>query len=214
MATRDEIIDIVLRRCGNRESDTTLTSHAEAEIVQIQNRLELEPELPWFLLTEKANATCTADEPRLPVPSNFLMEWDEGALYVLNPDDSKEYEVVKDEYDTLKAQYRDASADLPEFFALRKDVFWLFPTPDQAYTMYITYYKAQTSLTTNITNEWTTYAADLLIGELGIIMAGSYLHNPNLRAIFEQETLRARNRISAQNVSREEKNRTRTMGDE
>ena len=214
MATRDEIIDVVLNRLGNRSADTALRAFAEAELLLVQERLEGEASPPWFLLTERASASTTADEPRLPVPANFLQEWEEGALLVLDSTNSEEDEVIKDDYDALKAKYKNTAAGIPVHYALRNDVFWLFPTPDIVYTIYMTYFKSQVALTTNITTPWTTHASDVLIGELGIVLAGEYLHNDQLKARFEANTLRARNRLSAKSTAREEANRSRTMGDD
>jgi len=210
--TRDEAITLVLNRLGNRANDTVLTAQAVLELQHVQEQMELKEELPDFLLTERATASTIADEERLPVPTNFLLELEEGALFITN-DDGTEIELEKDDYDVLRNKFASVAATLPTRYALRNDYFVLFPKPNKAYTVRMAYYKKDTVLSSDVTNQWLTYAPDVMINGLGEVLAGEYLHNAALRDRFAARGSGAVRRMYNRDTALKEANKKRNMGD-
>lgn len=210
----DQIIELVLNRCGNRSNDAALTSAAELELTRVIYELEQHPDPMWFLYSTWASATLTANEPRMPLPSDYLMPLEDSHLYVVDLS-SNRTKLKKDDFDALEAYYLSSSAALPKQYALFGDYFYLFPTPDAAYTLQMKYAKTATALTPSVrTNEWTQNAADLLMARLGIVMVSSYLResDASLKA-FQDEALRAWNRLYAKHVARAVVNDEMVMGD-
>jgi hypothetical protein len=167
--TRDEAVAEMHRQLGFRSDQT---DNLVGYLKLAQTQLELEPELPWFLVSETLSTTTTADEPRIGVPSNMLEELDTSALFYVpssGDDAGKNLAIVKDEYDVLVNQYLDFDYEdeeaYPRNYAIRGDYFILFPTPDAAYTVKINIYAQDTVLTSNIENRWLKYAPLLIMGK-------------------------------------------------
>lgn len=208
---RDEIITLVLNRCGNRSNDTAITSAAALELVEVQKKLEGESELPWFLETEWTRATL--DAYRIALPEDFLLEMEDAHLY-LTQVDGTDYELVKDDFDALKGKYKASDPSQPKTYALVGDYFYFFPTPDVTYPLSMIYYAKEPELSdTVLTNRWTTYASDWLVGELGVTIAGEYTKDGEQAKIFAGHAARAQTRVLNQTIARREANVLRSMGD-
>jgi len=208
--TIDEVVTLVLNRCGNRSGDSGLTSAALLELKMLQGRLEEAPDPPWFLISERADGEVTQSEPRLELPSDFLMELEEGALFLVKGDGT-EKELKKDEYDRLRRTYLNTEEGEPEWYTIRGKYIYLFPTPDAAYEVRLVYYKRDTAPATGVTNEWSTYAADVLIAELGMVISGEYLKDERTRKQFETDLAIARKRLKDKNIARGEVNMLNQM---
>jgi hypothetical protein len=170
--TRDEAVAQIKQVLGFRSD---LTTQAEDGLKFQQNELEHEAQLPRFLLEETLSLTCTADTERMTPPTGFLREWDEDGLYVQEPDSDpvKWIKLEKDEPSYLRSVYGETEASIPEAYAFDGTSFMLFPTPDAAYTFRMIYYKADTVLSSNVTNKWLTNLPYLLIGRAGAVLAAS-----------------------------------------
>lgn len=149
------------------------TSHTAQILLAMQDaQLELEkmPDLPWFLKKEISSVTTVADEERLLVPTDFLREFEEDALYYYDGTAaaSEQWTVLfKESLDFLRGNY--SGSGKPEGYALDGKYFRLFPTPDvSTYTIKMIYYYADSLLTTNIENQWLLYAPRLIIGKAGM----------------------------------------------
>lgn len=203
--TSDEIVTLVLNRCGKRSSDTELTAAAFLELARIQTDYEEGPELPWFLISEASSANLTSGDPRISVPSDFLMEVEEGALWIQNSEGNWK-ELHKEEYDQLRAVYQNETAGLPKYYALRGKYFYFGPIPDANYSVRMVYYQQQTAAAAGVTNQWTTYASDLLIGTLGDVIAGEYLNDFQKQKVFQNRMALAYKRMLDKDVARAEMN--------
>lgn len=214
---RDSAVTILRGRL-KRLGDSSIASTIITELQAAQARLESDPELPWFLLSEDLTATTVVNEERVPVPlnigglgRNFLREHEEGALWLL-PVDSTEYiEVPKDEYDAISARW--PGAGQPQRYALTKDYFRLRPVPDQAYPLKIMCYLSDQVLTSNIENLWLKYASDVLICAAGQMIARYHLRDQAASQIFTEDLAAARQRLFISNEARIHANRNYTMGD-
>lgn len=147
-----------------------------------QVRLEAGPIRPWFLKEDRAYTSTTIGESRILLPSNFLEEDEDSALWYSPDDGTPDQEIVKDDVDFLiKNQANISGLDgngvanpgIPKFYSISGPYFRLFPTPDAAYRIRMIYFKKDTILDGNIENSWLKYAPWLLIGEAGLPLSVS-----------------------------------------
>lgn len=209
--TRDQVITIVLNRCGNRAGDLILIAASELEILAIQERLEENPELPQFCEVQ-TTLTLTATVQALATPSDFLLEVEDSDFYITLPAGGT-VPIEKDEHEALQNRFRDSDPTQPLFRSLRGLTWYFHPTPDLAYPATFWYYQEQTVLATNIENTWLNKASDLFIGELGMVIAGQYLSDTQKYSEFVNMTNFARARLGLKQVALEVANTNRTMGD-
>lgn len=217
---RDKVVEIAMRRVGERRKNATLFQQAVDELQLLQSSYEnsgvpLPASLggngfwPNFLVSELSSATTTANESRLPVPQDFIIEVEDGALFRLEEDQWVGLE--KTFWDRIQASRTDPGK--PTIYAFMGDYFYLYPTPDAAYEMRLIYYQGAASLDTNIENRWTSHAPDLMVAGLGEILASRYMGNGGLTQEFrkERETIAAR--MYSSEVAREQVNFEPIKGD-
>lgn len=216
--TRDQFITTLKQRLyNNTDPDLDAIILSEMDFCQ-QNYLEGAEFWPWFLLTETNTAFTSALERRVLLPSDFLAEWEDGTLwrYDENSSDDKWIELKKTDFDAGLARY--PGDDAPVRYALDSSYFYLFPRPNDVYTLKMKYYRKDTlpsalALGTD-TNLWLTHASDWLMGEVGTIVATFHLGIPALEKPFQQQVARGRNRLLTLNIAREEQNSHRTLGED
>lgn len=205
---RDDLFNLLALRLGRR---TDLVSRMETELALLQDiKLEQNPWLPWFLITEIAETTTTANEERIAVPDDFLAEVEEDCLWLYDTtQDVVWYPLKKMDHDDLRRKYPEPGR--PKAYALINQYFVLGPVPDEEFTIKMKYYAQDVSPTTNIQNQWLKYAADVVIAELGQIMAGQHMQNTALAETFKTAAAEAWNRLYTQHVARTEANQSRVM---
>lgn len=210
--TGQEALDLIALRFGNR-TQQTFRNAALLELKLKQQALEEDVVKPWFLLEENSTTVTVAGEPRVAVPSNFLLEYEEGALYLTDPVSGEPIQLDKDDKDFLVQTFGIASAQ-PEAYALSGQYFELFPTPDAAYTLSMRYYKRDTapSDSTN-TNLWLTHAADWLIAETCAVIAMSIVRDMEAVPGFLNLALQGKARVFTHETARAEANVSRAMSD-
>ena len=215
---RDTAILLLMQRSGNLQ-DSAIRDLMIAEMDFVQTvELERGLHLPWFLLSETSSIVTTGSESRLPIPADFLREYDDGALWVYDTIQGNPWgKLVKDSYESLTA--RNLGNGRPRFYSLVGENFILFPTPDAAYTVKMKYYQKGASLagsyggTGNVENVWLKYAPDLLLAKTGLIYAGQYEQSPERANLFQAQAQVALKRIVDENTARENANVEQTMGD-
>ena len=183
--TRDEAVTQITDILGFNSSSTVVTK-AQNALMFVQNELEHDAELPYFLKEEVTNLTCTASNERMATPAGFIRIWDEDALYVqeLNSDPVTWVPLDKDEPRYLRVNTQEDGEAQPTSYAWPgQSEFMLFPTPDQVYTFRLIYYKADAVLSSNITNKGLTHLPYLMIGKAGVILAAS-LRDQGALSIF------------------------------
>lgn len=212
---RQEAITRILSRLG-RDGDTDLEAKIELEIVTVQESiLEGHQWLPWFLLTEIATETTIADEERVEIPTDFLLEDDDQALWRYDADntDNQWTPLKKDDLDVLRDKYPGTGE--PVAYALRNQYFVLKPTPDDAYTLKMSYYARDTELANDDDeNKWLTHAADLVIAETCILMAEEYIKDYDSAERFKIAAKRAWDRLYRLHIARTEAGGMRQMGED
>jgi hypothetical protein len=204
---RDTAVSIIAQRLGQR---TDLTAAIIVEM-QLQQDTALERNgkfTPWFLLSEWSSANTVANEERVPLPTDFLMEADEYPFQIyLDPTWTN---LVKTGYDYARKTYPEPGQS--KLYAMGDGYFYLFPNPDQIYPIRMKYYKKGLDITaSNIENAWLKYAPDLVIAQTGEVMARQYTQNMQLAETFKAQAIEAFNSLYSQHVAREEVNRERKM---
>lgn len=206
--TKAELIQLLGWRLGDR---TDMAARAELELDFVQdNQLEGAVWCPWFLVSELSQATTTAGESRLPLPTDFLMEMEESHLYAVNAE-GVAIELVKKDLDVLDRGK--VVEGFPAFYAVSGKYFHFYPTPDAAYSVQMRYYaKASRIRDDMVVSPWLQYAADLVLAELGTIIAGKHIQNPEAAAGFASDAKGAWKRLYDKHVALGELNHPRALG--
>lgn len=193
---------------------TDLADEINDSLQDVQVRLEQEDALPWFLRTEISSTTTTAAEERVGVPSDFLAEWEDDALWYFNDTASEPEDVwtklQKSETDLLRAKY--PGSGTPKAYSLDGTYFRIFPTPDAVYTLKQIYFAADQVLSTNIENKWLKYVPELLIGIVGQEMGVPIGLSAARFERFRQLESEGRTRIRRKNLQLELANRPLLIG--
>lgn len=202
---RTQICNLVLARIGRRETDAYAVAQAKLELTLVQERLEGGAFLPWFLLTSEQTLTTVASTREVALPDNFLREWDDYPLQFYDSTASPAYmPLTKDDFDVHLAEFGEADDGEPQAYALSGVVFDLFPTPDYAYPLKWRYFARDAVLSDSVlTNNWTANAADLLVAELGVVMAG-YARRDDLVNLFAAQKAEALKRLTAFDIARKQ----------
>lgn len=216
---RNAAVDLIMSRLGNRKDvalrDSIIT---EMNFVQV-NILEEMDLVPQFLLTEEATAVNDSGDKRLPIPTDFLMEWEDGGLYRFDAasTDDPWKEMVKDDYDVLLRIK--TGTGTPQWYSQTGKYFFLFPEPDAVYTWKMKYYARGASFAglytdtgTNIENVWLKHAADLLIAETGAIIGQYHLQSVTLAKPFVDHAIVAKTKLIARDTMLQEQNQAQFIG--
>lgn len=177
-----------------------------------QTKLERGAELPWFLLTEVSSISTTSGEERIELPSDFIREAEEHALYYYDgsADDADKWRpLVKDGMEFLRSEYPGSGA--PQAYAQVGTYDRIFPTPDDTYTLKRIYFKAATVLSTNVENDWLKYYPFLIIGEAGRMISPSF-RDKDGKATFDEWMAEGRATMIVDNEARMHTGRRYVMG--
>lgn len=207
---RSEAVALIAARLGNR---TDLNNSIITEMKLMQSTLEAGEFIPWFLLTEFSEILGSAGEERIPLPTDFICEYEHGTLWIYDANDTEDpwKELTKDDYDALKAAKTGSAR--PTHYALVGLNFRVLPVPNAAYTYKMIYYANAQELSSDIENAWLKYAADWLITETGAKIA-PYLAMGEAAASFKTDALIAKNRVFKLHEARQHANREYKRGDE
>lgn len=155
--TKDDLVKRVAFRMGNvRGQDAMIGTEVDATI----SRLENDVFHPWFLLSENNTYLTVVGESRVPLPKGFLMEYEEGSLYIKRENGSWET-LPKKPQDVLNGKFLEQG--MPQAYALTNNYFRLFPTPDKEYELELIFFRRSESLQGE--NPWFTEAAEWVIYE-------------------------------------------------
>jgi len=172
--TKDEIIALIKQTCGFRlDKDTEIS----AMIDLAQTNLENEPIKPWFMLSEFATINTVVGENRVRVPDDFLLEYDDGALYYIPGGDDDDVPLIKDDYDVLKKEMirNGELTGPPQAYSLSGDYFIIVPTPDDAYLLKMKYYKQIAKMVAGTEeNAWAKWFPLLLAAEAGKLISPAF----------------------------------------
>lgn len=211
--TGQQALNLIMGRLSRTNPNLRASALLELNLAQdkIENAMEL---LPWFLLSEDVTATITADERRVSLPSGFIMEHEESVVLLENEDGTWD-EIEKGIYDELINKHGyDATAELPEEYALVGTYLHLFPIPtvERRIRMSKVYLRDDDITDAATANQWLTWAPDLIIGEAGTVVAGQYVKDMEQATIFAAQAARGRADLDKAITAREEANLSRRMG--
>jgi hypothetical protein len=212
--TGAEAINLITFRLA-RGGDAAIRAQVLLELKLAQATLEKGPTLPWFLEQKITSGVTIAANPSVALPASFIREVEEGAFYVVNPSTAKPVELHKDDYDFLRLKYADADNAQPESYAIFGSNYELFPTPDAVYSLVQNIYVADTAPADSAaTNLWLATYPELLIGEVGMVVASLHVSNEKAYTFFKEQAQKARDTLMRNEVARKEANNARRMGGE
>src|SRR5262249_7891893 len=132
--------------------------------------------LPWFLETEVSSILTTINEERVPLPTDFLGEVEQDALWYYNPTAATSSPPVnpwiqlrKDDLDFLRGDQ--VGSGPPQMYAFQGKYFRIFPLPDMTYTLKMIYYAQDAVISLTTENKWLKNIPWLLIGDAGSQLA-------------------------------------------
>ena len=206
--TKAALLQLLGWRMGDRSD---LAPRAEAELDFVQDvQLEGQSWCPWFLVSELASASTVAGERRVQFPVDFLMELEESHLYILNTE-GEAIELLKKDLDVLELNVRGEGQ--PLYYAVSGEYFHFFPKPDGIYTIQMKYYAKDARIRDDMASpKWLQHAADLVLAELGAVIAGKHLKDMEAAAGFAQDAQVARKRLYDKHTAMGEMNQSRSLG--
>lgn len=204
-STLTEMISMIQFRLGNRKD---LATQIEREIQLAQIRLEDSPDLePWFLVQQDETIAVTSGVQDITLPAGFLRMSEEEQPQILV--DGIWQPLRRIQNDDGLSNFQGATGT-PTRFTMFGDTFRLWPSPDKAYTVRLTYAARETSLDTTTptdTNAWTENAFDVLMNKALIILAGT-LQNKSALEMASSDFSSAYAGLQTQIVQREDANQT------
>lgn len=216
---RDTAVDLIMKRCGNRTSDS-LRQACIDEMVLVQQILEGSEFLPWFLISELTEAYCSINDERLPLPDDYLLGWEYGELWRYDEDaatGTARKRMIRDDYSIIYEKYQGVGE--PSHYDIDGKYYRLRKIPDIQYKFMVIYFAKAASLegaygdANNIENVWLANAADWIIGETGVVIAEQHLQSKTMGQRFQQQADRGRARVFVRHTAWEEVNKYREMGD-
>ena len=178
-----------------------------------QDLLEQSPEFPWFIESDYTNLTTVVDDEKISVPSDFIrMADDKNVVWRYDTSNDPVWVPISFGYDLddvrayFNSDYAAATGDTPKAVVLQGNYFRVFPTPTEAKTLRILYYKQVDKMTTNTEeNVWAANAPYLLIGKAGSLIA-SYQKNKDLKKDFDDIFAEAQARLTVLEEARKQSN--------
>jgi len=195
--TRDETIAILKSRLNRTDSDIDTILVNELRIAQEQT-LEGGEFLPWFLLTTDTSQVLLADEATVSLPTAFIRFHENRPVRykdttATTPDQYRK--VSNKSLMFLLDGYEASDTGSPEYWALQGRTLIFRPYADINYGLGLRYFAKDTSLATDTTNNWLTYAQDWLMAETGYAVASTYLEDEKKAAIWQAAIARAKDRV-------------------
>jgi hypothetical protein len=195
-----EAVDVVAYRLGKR---TDLDTYIKTEMQLAQKALEAGPLLPWFLIPTDQYTTLVAGEKRLTLPTGFLREYEDGAVWRLDTD-CNFHKIEKTHVDVLREVDSDAveADEKPAYYQLAGSFFHFAPTPEVDTTILLLFYAAAADLSADTdTNVWLDNAPEVLICKTGMRMA-QWLRSTELFAMFQAQYVEAMQGLDRANTAR------------
>tara|TARA_Y100000310_G_scaffold94408_1_gene92036 strand:+ start:69 stop:707 length:639 start_codon:yes stop_codon:yes gene_type:complete len=202
---------------GRIQQQLGFRSDLSTEIVtalqDAQSEAERDPVLPWFLRNDDLTSFSTAaDTETVALPTGFIRESEGDDLhwYDANAADADKWtELAKHDLTYLRKNLPGEGE--PQAYHLGLTNLFIFPTPDAVYTLRMVYYKADTTLSTDVENQWLLHAHDYLIGKAGRKIAGP-LRDALALAEFEKLEASGKLRMFADSEAREQASTRLIMG--
>lgn len=168
--TRDEARKQIQDMLGHRKD---LVDDIERALRFVQEELESEATLPFFLRVVDDSLSTTADENIIQRPQDFIRFWDDDPFSLIFTDESggaaTNFPLKKGSQKYLREAFSGETRTMG--YSEVGEEFQLFPTPTDAWPLVISYYGKDRVLDSNIENKWLRYLSGLMIGRAGFIVA-------------------------------------------
>lgn len=152
----------------------------DATLRFIQNELETEATLPFFLRKEDTEQVTNVNDNIIPRPNDFIRLWNEDPIRIVAGDGSIT-KLVQGPQSVLRLRFNGSS--MPGGFTEVGEDFLMYPVPMDTYPLIFTYYANDDVLWANTENKWLKYLPGLLIGRVGFIIATG-MRDPTAQQIF------------------------------
>jgi len=213
--TRDETIAVLKSRLNRTDSDIDTILVGEMQIVQ-NTVLEGGSFLPWFLRTT-GTVTLSSGASSITPPSGFLRVAEGRPVRYLDPTASTTdaYRKVNNKAEQFVLDgFEEEGTGAPQYWFTQGTVLGVRPFADQDYTIQLRYYGRDTLLTTDVTNNWLTYAQDWFMGEVGFLVSSTYMENEKQAALFMGLAERGKDRVWRQHEAIMAQGADYSMGDD
>lgn len=155
-------------------TSTSLDATIILRLQEAQRLLEKGQTLPWFLAQQDQSMSGTGADGTVSLPTGFIRVIEGETFRVVTTEGATRF-LKRVDYDWLVEYLQDAEGDElegdPIYFALRNTTIEVAPVPAAAYTIYVSYYKADDTLDSATDNDWLTYMPEILIGSAGLSLA-------------------------------------------
>ena len=213
---RDAAVDLIMKRLGNR-NNATLRNDIINEMAYVQEQLlEATYPLPWFLIQKDDTLVTVADTETVALPAGFLDMWEDGGLAYVDSD-GEICKLVREDYDIIRKKAQGNATGAPEYYDIVGANIYFQRIPNDAYNLELWMYQRDTLITgeygdaSNLENSWLREAADWLMGEVGMIIAGQQLVGDKVYPFFEKQAARGREQLLRRITAREENSKERFM---
>lgn len=215
---RDTAVAQIKQKCGFRTDKTNeiiATLQASQEVLEkggLQTEAGFSTEMPWFLRVEDQPLALTAGSNSVNLPDNFIRELEDTGPWYPDSTGTGRPPIYLEKAGSGIARRTFTGTTLgPQIYELRVSTLWVYPAPEEALTLYWSYYAKDDVLTTNIENKWLKYVPNLLIGHAGQGVAAD-LRDFDASKEFVRLKLEGQKQLLTQNVSREVTNRRTAIG--
>jgi len=199
--TRDQAVARFNQGTGFRATGHGQTTFYEAMLREAQRDLEKGKTLPRFLLQEDQTLSLISGTHVVALPTGFLRESDDTLIRVAIAGSDRPRFLKRRYFIPATEAYTDDDNEpgFPSVYVMRKSTIDFIKIADQTYTLTWDYYKADTVLDSNVENAWLAGAAEWLIGEAGMRIAGAQRDKDAL-TVFESMTQKGRAAVFGEEI--------------
>lgn len=202
-----EVLTTMMGRLGRRLA-TAMRSTCLSELTLAIQELERAPIKPWFL-EETKTGTLVIDQDYIDLPTDFLMEIEEGTFEVRNTATGWQ-ELTKVARDKLRSATANMASAFPKGYAIWGSKFYLGPTPDVAYSYRFDYYKRSNPIVDNsaeCSNFWINEFFNYTTSKALIVIARDHIQSDrmaqNMQGMFNEAEKKFNIEITARKVANE-----------
>lgn len=206
--TRNEARAQIQRMLGHNVSPT-VASHIDDTFIFVQDELESEATLPFFLRKVDDTLVTVAGENLISYPNDFIRLWHEDPISMVF--ESRNFPLKLGSAKYLRERYTDGTS--PMGFTEIGGEFQLFPTPTAVYPLIITYYAKDRKLDGNVENGWLRNLPGLMIGRCGLLIATG-LRDPEAQKLFGALAAAGTEKLNQQSTAQDESGGKRIIGGE
>lgn len=207
--TNAQLYDLILQKC-RRSGDLTLRAVIASELRGMLNSLEHSPFHPWFLERTSSGLVTVAGTETVAMPSDFLLLVEDTKVWAIHSDGSRT-KLTRAYHEDLEESAVDTPTDVavdparPTHFDYFADQLFLFPIPDDVYTIRMKYYATTTpppDNATEVSNPWVLKAEDFFVVNAAQRLVQNYIKDFKLSGELAAEASMKRSELHKYNEAR------------